>query len=167
MNPVTQTPANIPASNPLQGLHDIHLPASPELWPLAPGWWIVLGLIALLSVVIGIYWWRKRRWHSYILAQIETVINKPDTDLSQQLAGLSSILRRVALKRYPREQVAALHGQQWLDFVQQTSKDKHFDRNIIQPLAEGLYQSKSGSSLLTEDDPLVQLIIKWIEENLS
>lgn len=167
MNPVTQTPLNSSAANPLQGLHDIHLPASPELWPLAPGWWIVLGISSLAAIIIAFWWWRKRRWQQFIMTQIEAVLKQPDSTLSQQLAGLSAILRRVALKRYPREQVAALHGQQWLDFLQQTSHNKHFNKSLLRPLAEDIYQHQPDSRLLTRDDPMVQLIIHWIQENLS
>ncbi len=167
MNPAAQTALNSPVDKPLQGLHDIHLPMGPDLWPLAPGWWLVIALSVLTSVLIALYWWRKRRWQQYILAQIDAEINKPDSDLSQQLAGLSAILRRAALKRYPREQVAALHGQQWLDFLEKTTKDRHFKRSIIQPLAEGLYQPVPDSTLLSKDDPLVQFIIRWVRENLS
>ncbi len=167
MNPVTQTPLNGSAGNPLQGLHDIHLPTNPGFWPLPPGWWIVLGVIILFCIVITIWWWRKHCWKQYILTQVEAEINKPDTNLSQQLAGLSAIVRRVALRRYPREQVATLHGQNWLDFLQKNSKSRHFDRNILQPLADSIYQLKPGTALLTKEDPLVQFIIKWIQENLS
>ncbi len=167
MNPVTQAPVNSTAANPLQGLHDIHLPASPQLWPLAPGWWIVLGISFLIAVIIAIWWWRKRRWYQYIMTQIEAEINKPDTRLDEQLAGLSAILRRAALKRYPREQVAALHGEQWLDFLQQTSHNKYFDKTLLKPLAEDIYRQPAEAHLLTMDDPLVQAVIKWVQENLS
>ena len=167
MNPAAQTPLNSTAGNPLAGLHDIHLPASPSLWPPAPGWWLVLALCLFAGAIFILWWWRKHRWHKYILSRIKAEINKPGTDLSQQLAGLSAILRRVALKRYPREQVASLYGEDWLDFLQKTSHDKHFDRDIIQLLAEGLYQAKPDSTLLTNDAPLVQFIVNWVEENLS
>lgn len=165
---VTSQPLMTPsANNPLQGLHDIHLPATPDWWPLAPGWWIVLGIILLSTLFVTLYWWRKHRWQKNILAEVDKVIEKKNTNLSLQLAGLSAIMRRVALRRYPREQVANLHGQAWLKFLKRTSASKTFDLNTIQPLAEGPYREKPGSDLLQINDPLVQSIQKWIRENLT
>ena len=166
MSAIFQPPVTPAANSPLQGLHDIHLPAIPDWWPLAPGWWIVLGLILLSTLFLAFYWWRKRRWQKKILEEVDKVIGQKNTDLSLQLAGLSSIMRRVALRRYPREQVANLHGQAWLKFLKHTSASRNFDLNIIQPLAEGPYQTKQGDKPLQINDPLVQSVQKWIRENL-
>ena len=168
MNNMIQPPAAPPViNNPLQALHDIHLPADPPWWPLAPGWWIVLGAAITVSALILIFWWRKHRWQKNIQTEINTVIVKNSADLRLQLAGLSSLLRRVALYRFPKEKVASLHGRAWLEFLQSNSSDKHFEQSIIEPLAVGAYQARPGNKPLKTNDPLVLLVHKWIRENLK
>ena len=36
----------------LQNLNDIVLPAPVPWWPLAPGWWVLIGLIPIVG-----FWW--------------------------------------------------------------------------------------------------------------
>jgi hypothetical protein len=38
--------------DPLAALRDIHLPEAVSFWPLAPGWWIALGIMVGLAVAI-------------------------------------------------------------------------------------------------------------------
>ncbi len=47
----------------LAQLRDIHLPADPEWWPPAPGWWI-LALIAGVVLVYGV-WRLIARWQRF------------------------------------------------------------------------------------------------------
>jgi len=37
----------------LSDLRDIHLPGAVTLWPLAPGWWLILG--GLLALALGVH----------------------------------------------------------------------------------------------------------------
>ena len=50
------------AADPLAGLRDIALPAAVSWWPLAPGWWLLLGLVLLFALALPLWlWWRHRR----------------------------------------------------------------------------------------------------------
>ena len=49
----------MPVENPLINLKDIRLPPPVSFWPPAPGWWISVVLILLISVFFGRWLWRR------------------------------------------------------------------------------------------------------------
>jgi hypothetical protein len=129
MNPAQINPA-------LSQLHDIHLPARIGWWPPAPGWW---GLAALVLLLLGgLLVWRYARkrnaWRRFAQAELAR-LRSLDAPPPVVIAALSVLLRRVAISRFPREQVAALNGEAWLAFLD-TSADK-----------AGGFQSASGRVL--------------------
>ena len=82
-------------------LRDIHLPAPVSWWPLAVGWWGLLGLAMLVAVAL-ILWWRQRRTrHARRAALAElgviesALATQPDGHACAQ--ALSRLLRRLAL----------------------------------------------------------------------
>jgi hypothetical protein len=101
----------------LQDLHDIHLPAPVSWWPPAPGWWLLAALLAL--IVIGLLVWRQLRrrnnWRRYALGELATL--RQHSSPASAVRELSVLLRRVAISRFPREEVAALSGDAWLGFL--------------------------------------------------
>ena len=99
----------------LSQLAPLREPVAISWWPLAPGWWIVLALsMALLSAVF--LWLRERRretaYRRIALAALK--------ELRSREAGkdeLNWLLKAAALKAYPHEQVAGLHGTAWQQFL--------------------------------------------------
>ena len=102
----------------LSQLRDIHLPARIGWWPPAPGWWLLAALIVLLAA--GLLAWhsyhKRNAWRRFAhteLARLRSLDAPPQAVIS----ALSVLLRRVAISRFPREQVAALNGEAWLAFL--------------------------------------------------
>ena len=95
-------------------LRDVHLPDAPGLWPLAPGWWLVLaGLVVLLGVAVALRWRRQRRRARW-LRLFESTVQAAGTPAAR-VAAMSELLRRAA-----REVDAAavqLQGEPWLRFL--------------------------------------------------
>ncbi|PJD92444.1 MAG: hypothetical protein CK424_05945 [Legionella sp.] len=119
----------VPSSNRsdiLQQLRDIHLPPVPGIWPLAPGWYVLLGLVVLVLLLGSWYGWRQYR-HGLAkragLKLLEGYANAytPHVNTQQTSAAIVDVLKRVALAYFPRERVAQLHGQAWLTFLNDTS----------------------------------------------
>jgi len=114
MNPVQATPQEM-----LQ-LKDIHLPLGPDMWPPAPGWWVLAAaaLGFLVWVTLQLYrLWRRHRLQKEILASLDALQLHSDEQIPQFLAEISILLRRVAMMKFPRQQVAALTGKGWLSFL--------------------------------------------------
>lgn len=94
-----------------------HAPASPGWWPLATGWWFLLIIILVLSAAT-IYWQRRPASRLRRLALRE--LKFMQASISEDIAlarDLEHLLRRYAVARYGREQVANLSGERWLNFV--------------------------------------------------
>lgn len=119
-------------TNPLDQLKDIHLPDPIGWWPLAPGWY---ALLLLLLVLMGIFALRIYKRYKHALAKKKALIllsfyqqdYAKESNISQSSAHISELLRRVALVYYPREQVASLQGEAWLQFLNATSKGVDFN----------------------------------------
>jgi type II secretory pathway pseudopilin PulG len=111
-------------SNQLAQLKDIHLPEPIGWWPLALGWYILIGLllIALLGSLVWIYrYYQQGRAKRQALRMLKDYVQRYQQDNNHQLmsARLSELLRRVALAYFPRSQVASLEGEAWIAFLNQ------------------------------------------------
>lgn len=91
-------------------------------WPLAPGWWMLLALVIALLVVLAYYLHRRYKRNAYrrmALVQLQSLhaAYNAQHNASDYLSQLNALLKSVALRAYPREQVAAAHGLQWRNFL--------------------------------------------------
>lgn len=112
-------------ADPLAALRDIHVPAAPEFWPPAPGWIAVACLVTTAgaaAMVIAARRWRAGRFRREALAALRSLrvrhgVGAPDAEIATEL---SALIRRVALARWPREEVAGLTGDRWMAWLEST-----------------------------------------------
>lgn len=116
-------------------LRDVHVPLAPSLWPLAPGWWLV---ITASVVVVGALWaitrWRRRRVRAWLALFEESSRGEP----SRQAAGISGLLRRAARRVDPSAD--RLQGEDWLRFLDGAGKRTDFSAGAGRLLLEGGYR---------------------------
>jgi hypothetical protein len=114
------------AGNILRDIHD--LDAIP-VWPLAPGWWWVIGVVGLVLLVAIIRYWIRYSgimpgWRGDArrqLRELKRVLRKGDP---RDVAGqLSILLRRIAIARSGRDQAAGLAGDAWLAWLEQDDRN--------------------------------------------
>ncbi len=104
--------------DPLAELRGLHLPEPVGLWPLAPGWWMLAGLLALAACATAYAHARRRRSVvRHALRELDGLSRTPGADLQALATTLAALLRRVALLRFGRERVASLHGVAWQEFL--------------------------------------------------
>ena len=109
--------------DPLAALRDIHAPDPPELWPPAPGWIAVACLavaVAVAATIIAVRRWRAGRVRREALASLRSLRNRHRAGASgaEIAMELSTLVRRVALARLPREAVAGLTGERWIAWLE-------------------------------------------------
>ena len=110
-------------ADPLATLRDIHVPDAPVFWPPAPGWFVVAALMVaagIVATVVGVRRWRAVRFRREALAGVRALRTRhqagaPDVEIAMEL---SVLIRRVALARHPREEVAGLTGERWIAWLE-------------------------------------------------
>lgn len=145
-------------------LKDIHLPASIGWWPPAAGWWLLpLLLLALLGTG---YWLYRRLTRNTALKSARKLLTElrlqTASDPAVSLRELSALLRRVAISRDSRNQVANLHGQAWLDFLDQGLNDTPFTTGPGRCLADGHYRPTAPADL--DLDAVFTLCERWLQQ---
>lgn len=110
-------------ADPLAALRDIHAPAAPGFWPPAPGWIAVCILAAaavLAAGIVAVRRWRAGQPRREALASLRTLRARHQAGASavEVAAELSTLVRRVALARHPREEVAGLTGERWIAWLE-------------------------------------------------
>ncbi|STX52841.1 Uncharacterised protein [Legionella busanensis] len=149
----------------LAKLHDIHLPDSIGWWPLAPGWYIAACLsLLIISLLITIVYRqykyaRAKRQACQLLASYEHDFLQHG-DVSATCAKISELLKRVALVYFPRQDVASLQGDNWINFLNQTSKNINFNA-VRECLLILPYQGRSQKVNLK---PLFSRAYAWIKQ---
>lgn len=148
----------------LAQLRDIHLPDAIGYWPPAPGFYI-LG-ICVLAVLIGggfllirhILNGRSKRQALRVLETYrQDYLKQSNSQLSA--AQISELLKRVALVYYPRERVASLQGDAWVDFLTQTARNIDF-KPVRALLVECPFQPPQPLDLR----PLFNQAKSWIKQ---
>ncbi|HGX93240.1 MAG TPA: DUF4381 domain-containing protein [Candidatus Tenderia sp.] len=146
----------------LDELRDIHAPEPVSWWPPAPGWWIVLGLVLLATLIgLGLRYWRKknalRESALAELAHIKTEFSESQ-DAVQLAARLSILLRRVAISGGDRKK-AALKGRAWLAYLDETGQTRAFSEGAGQVLISAPYQSSAE----LDADALLAAVEAWLQ----
>ena len=160
-------PTSPSGGDPLSALRDIHLPPDPGVWPPAPGWWFLALVLVLAAIALA--WWqrsvaRRRRPHREALralADLRDALAKGEAP--HRIASESaSLLRRVALARFPRQRVAGLSGQSWLEFLVANGGGPEFASGEAERLISAPYAPRIG---LDEAESVIGLCERWIRAN--
>ena len=102
-------------------LEPVPEPALVSMVPQTAGWiWLGLALLLLLGAglraIVG-----HRRANAYrraALAELDAAGDDP--------ARIAEIVRRTALMAFPRREVASVHGEEWLAFLDRTGRGSGF-----------------------------------------
>jgi hypothetical protein len=117
-------------------------------WPPAPGWWLLL-VVMLLAVVLLKLWLRRPRRSNYwseAQRQLHNIEQMNDSPLLQ-LQQLSSLLRRMAMLKFGREQSASLTGDAWLQLLDSAWPRDDFSRGAGVLLEDAPYRKNPEGDL--------------------
>ncbi|MGI9228569.1 MAG: DUF4381 domain-containing protein [Gammaproteobacteria bacterium] len=152
-----------PAALPLR---DIHLPEAVFWWPVAPGWWLLTGL--LMALAAGLFYWHKRneriRYAAITMARLEFAAIQQQFDTGQDakstVQAVSVLLRRLAISLFPRQDSAGLAGKDWLQFLDQQGRRSLFATEDGKIMLDAPYQREVPQQ---QAQTLLGLCKQWIE----
>jgi len=157
--------ANIQA---LSDLRDIHLPGAVTVWPLAPGWWLIFG--GLVALTVGVLLHLRARRRSVKRAAVRELDGieasfRSSRDVARLALSLATLLRRVAIARFPRRDVASLHGRDWSRFLVRTSGDRGLTVEIVHDLSLAVYAGPSAEPDASRVEAWTTAARNWIRGN--
>lgn len=138
----------------LSQLREVTPPAPINWWPPAIGWWLVLGItIAATSLAFYLIrkWQKRQRWNRAISTEIAII--SQSSDPATVINNANRLLKRLARLKFPNMQTNALHGKQWVEFLQQKYGDAA-EKIDLTPLADGGYQCAPDFDIPTLLDDL-------------
>jgi len=159
---------NLTNTEALANLRDIHLPDAVSFWPPAPGWWIAIGSVLLLAAIL--YWGlraRRRSLRRAALIELSEIAehHESDAEASTLALQLTMLLRRVAIARFPRRDVASLYGEDWLQFLSRTSGRKNLPREPMLSLMQAVYAAPGANASGSLTHHWIGAVRHWIREN--
>jgi len=157
--------------DPLAQLKDIHLPEPVSWWPLAWGWWLLIGLLLVLSVT-GLWLWlrhrRRNRYRHQALAKLEQAYQAylETGDTAGYLQNLNQLLRRALLSAWPapeNQRLTTLSGEHWLAFLDASlpGKTNDFSQGVGRALLAGPYQPQPQADV----EALHKLGQEWLKHH--
>ncbi|MBT8070938.1 MAG: DUF4381 domain-containing protein [Gammaproteobacteria bacterium] len=162
---------NSPDPASLQNLNDIVLPAPASWWPLASGWYVLLGLLALVIAWFSyrsIKRWNQNRYRRAALHELAEITKGLELESKREryLRQIPGLLKRTALTAYPRSEVASLSGEDWHRFLNGTLKTPLFTASISATLERISY---SGGDLNKLDSGSVGSLLnvsgRWLRQH--
>ncbi|WOG26022.1 DUF4381 domain-containing protein [Endozoicomonas sp. 8E] len=170
--------------NPLDQLRPNHLPDPVSFWPLAPGWWlsaVLIIVVVTLTTLFLVRYVRRNRYRRQARKQAHIIFSAyQNHQNSLQFANdCNRLLKQTALHAYPAEQVAALHGAPWLEFLSRKSGILAFSGKPGQSLGDARFQKMSvANEMSTEKEmptakdksevdvnQLHKLTVRWIRKH--
>ena len=115
--------------DPLAALKPLREPPAVDWWPLAPGWWLLLILCLCALAALAFFWHRARQRNAYRrqalrrLAVLQARLAQ-DNNHAQYLSQVNALLKRVAIIAFPARELARLHGNDWLLFLNRSAHNQ-------------------------------------------
>ena len=155
----------------LERLFDIVVPTPVPWWPPAPGWFVVAG-VSLALIVWGTWraWrcWRASAYRRAALAEWRQ-LKAQAADPGRREAALRCVpelVKRTALAAFPREAVASLSGEAWLQFLDRSGRTTVFTQGSGRALSELAYDPKFTARLdAAAVEDLLRTVRRWIRHH--
>ncbi len=139
----------------LEDLRDIAMPEPVSWWPLALGWWVLLGFILFSGIVALIRLVGRRRANAYRRAALR------ELESATTVTAVADVLKRTALCAWPRSDVAFLAGTAWCDWLASTGRTPLPD-STARVLTNDVFQDSSTPEAV---DELTTFADAWIRRH--
>jgi hypothetical protein len=148
-------------TDPLANLRDIHLPEAISWWPMAPGWWVLLILVSLLTGYLCLKLFNRYKKRHYRRQAIVCLQRLDNLKGQRQLVELFEILKRTAVSAYPDQCPVDLGPTAFIEFLQSTCNEAIFTEmpGDLETLLYGRAKSVPSS------EALIQSAMLWVKNH--
>lgn len=166
-----QAPMASAAQAALESLHPLMQPEPPAWTPQTVGWQVLMALLCLAlgwAVLRGFQGWRARRFRRLALAQLQAVRHDLGVEALRVAAvrRVPELVRQLALAHAPRGQVAALQGEAWWAWLDDSLGDpaRPFSAGVGRRLADWAYAPPSALSW-SDIGPTLDVLERWMRRH--
>ncbi len=156
--------------DPLAELKGLVHPDQIGLWPLAPGWWIIIALLALCTFLLLKRYKNQRAANAYRREALEELTAHWQQFVStrnslEYLQALAITLKRTALSGFPGMDIGSANGDKWLAFLDQSLPDKHSDIAFQSEHGQLLVSAPYQKSCSADPEVVHKLSLNWIRHH--
>ena len=144
----------------LDNLNDIIISDAVGLFPLAPGWIIVVLLLLALVFHMAFKIYKRYERRLYKREALKELNSYSQESRDTKLA-LLTLAKRVAISAYGRKIIARLSEDNWWDFMEQHSKVQ-ISKDLRTDLSDLLYDPSFKEDRL-QHGVLKELVTLWIK----
>ena len=151
----------------LEGFSELTAPVAHYFWPLAPAWQLLFLLITIFIVwrIIKKYQnWQQNSYRREALKRFKKIVATEPKKITtnQMIKSLALLLKTTALQVFPREVVAQLSGQSWLEFLNDQLSKQVFSKQSINFLGQSIYQRSNANITPQELNQLKSEVKCWL-----
>ncbi|RLQ21820.1 DUF4381 family protein [Seongchinamella sediminis] len=141
--------------------NEVVSPPPVDWWPQTPGWHLVAALLLLWLLRRGarkLRYWYHNRYRREALARLQDLAPTPGL-----VAEVNRTLKLSALAGFPRQEVAALWGEPWVEFLNARCAEPPFSAAQCRLLAMGVYQQRPMDPATAA--ALLQASLNWVKQH--
>lgn len=130
----------------LKGFQHITAPETFHWMPLAPAWYLLGGIVLLWlgwKVYLSAKKYSNNAYRREALYQLQELNKKKaagELSKKEYLRCLRQLIKATALRVYPRNDIAALSGKPWQDFLNSKTDGDYFSHRMHELMDASLYQ---------------------------
>lgn len=143
-------------------MHENVMPEPVSWLPGTDGWWVVLGWLLAVALLVALAVrrrWRRNRYRREALASLDAIASRSDLAPQESARAVAEIVKRAALAAFPRKDVAALHGDAWAQFLGDSSGNDRRVREAAGRLAAAAYRPDANGV------PLIEPARRWVRRH--
>jgi hypothetical protein len=129
-----------PLDQALENLADISVGNEVSFWPLAWGWWVLIGFLCV-ALTVAIYTLIKYRQRRLVKRKAIRTVQSVSLTHADAIVDIHHVLRAACIHYFPNKNVSAMHGQQWLQFLFSQHEPNEEDKVTLASLTESLYKA--------------------------
>lgn len=142
----------------LELMHPIVEPEPVSWLPATVGWWVLLCWLLAVTVLGLARWLVRRRRNRYRRESLKS-LGAIDPTAAGAAAEVAAIVKRTALAAYPREEVAALTGTDWSDFLARTAAGEPLVAECAPAIARAAYVDDVSAA------EIIEPAMRWVRRH--